>query len=110
MGAIVKPTAYISWIPKGKISVCPTDTYISWLPMGTIEVAPKICAAWLPMGTLSVKPGICASIVPGSQKAKADTLRRVTKPSTVAGDARRRIGISVTKTADAKGIVGRTVR
>ncbi len=108
MGAIVKPTAYISWIPKGKISVCPTDSYISWLPMGTIEVTPQICAAWLPMGTLSVKSGICASIVPGSQKAKADTLRRVSKPTTVAGDTKRRIGISVVETADTARIVGRT--
>ena len=75
--------------------------------MGTIEVTPKICAAWLPMGTLSVKPGICASIVPGSQKAKADTLRRVSKPTTVAGDTKRRIGISVIETADTERIVGR---
>ena len=108
MGVTVKPTAYISWIPKGKISVCPTEAYISWLPMGTIEVTPKICAAWLPMGTLSVKPSICASIVPGSQKAKVDTSRRVTKPSTVAGDTKRKIGVSVTDTADAERIVGRT--
>ena len=107
MGAIVKPTAYISWIPKGKISVYPTEAFPSWLPMGTIEVTPKICAAWLPMGTLSVKPGICASIVPGSQKAKADTLRRVSKPTTVAGDTKRRIGISVIETADTERIVGR---
>ena len=101
MSAIVKPTAYISWIPKGKISVKPTEAYISWLPMGTIEVTPKICAAWLPMGTLSVKPGLCASIIPGSQKAKADTSRRVNKPTIVAGDTQRKIGVSVTETADA---------
>lgn len=76
--------------------------------MGMIELKPQICAAWLPMGTLSVKPGICASIVPGSQKAKADTFRRVSKPTTVAGDTKRRIGISVTEVADTERIVGRT--
>ena len=108
MGSIVKPTAYISWIPKGKITVSPAGAYISWLPMGTIELKPKICAAWLPMGTLSVKPGICASIVPGSQKAKADTSRRVSKSTTVTGDTKRRIGISVTEVADTERIVGRT--
>ncbi|MBR3458251.1 MAG: hypothetical protein IKH16_08890, partial [Selenomonadaceae bacterium] len=108
MGAIVKPTAYISWIPLGKITVSPADAYISWLPMGTIEVTPQICAAWLPMGTLSVTPGLCASIIPGSQKTKADTSRRVSKPVNVAGDTKRRISISVTETADTARIVGRT--
>ena len=108
MGAIVKGAAYISWIPKGKITVSPAGAYISWLPIGTIEVAPKICAAWLPMGTLSVKPGLCASIIPGSQKAKADTSRRMNKLTTVAGDTKREIGVSVTETADTSRIVGRT--
>ena len=92
MGAIVKPTAYISWIPLGKITVSPADAYISWLPMGT----------------LSVTPGLCASIIPGSQKTKADTSRRVSKPVNVAGDTKRRISISVTETADTARIVGRT--
>ena len=76
--------------------------------MGTIDVTPQICAAWLPMGTLSVKLMLGASIVPGSQKAKADTSRRVSKSTTVAGDTTRRIGISVVKTADTARIVGRT--
>ena len=92
MGAIIKPTAYISWIPLGKITVSPADAYISWLPMGT----------------LSVTPGLCASIIPGSQKTKADTSRRVSKPVNVAGDTKRRISISVTETADTARIVGRT--
>ena len=108
MGTIVKPSAYISWIPKGKISVKSTEAYISWLPMGTIEVSPQICAAWLPMGTLSVKPMLCASVISGSQKAKADTSRRVIKPTTVAGDTQRKIGISVTDAADTKRIIGNT--
>ncbi|MBR3458618.1 MAG: hypothetical protein IKH16_10790, partial [Selenomonadaceae bacterium] len=51
---------------------------------------------------------ICASIIPGSQKAKADTSRRVSKSTIVAGDTKRRIGISVTEVADTERIVGRT--
>ena len=78
------------------------------MPMGTIELTPQICAAWLPMGTLSVKPTLCASVIPGSQKARADTSRRVSKPITVAGDTKRRIGISVTESADAIRIISRT--
>lgn len=92
MGAIIKPTAYISWIPIGKITVKSTETYITWLPLGSIEITPKVCAAWLPMGTISVKPALCATVVPGSEKARADTSRKVSKPISVTGDTLRRTG------------------
>ena len=92
MGAIIKPTAYISWTPIGKITVKSTETYITWLPLGSIEITPKVCAAWLPMGTISVKPALCATVVPGSEKARADTSRKVSKPISVTGDTMRRTG------------------
>ena len=70
----------------------PTDAYITWLPFGTIEITPKVCAAWLPMGTISIKPALCATVVPGSEKARADTSRKVSKPIYVTGDTLRRTG------------------
>ena len=112
MGAIIKPTAYISWTPIGKITVEPVDAYITWLPLGSIEITPKIRAAWLPMGTISVKPALCATVVPGSEKARADTSREVSRPISVTGDTLRHTGkldkvstdtarnISRTETAD----------
>ena len=108
MGAIIKPTAYISWIPIGKITVKSTETYITWLPLGSIEITPKVCAAWLPMGTISIKPALCATIVPGSEKAKADTSRKVSKPVSVTGDTLRRTGKPDHISADTARNISRT--
>ena len=108
MGAIIKPTAYISWIPIGKITMKPTDAYITWLPFGTIEITPKVCAAWLPMGTISIKPALCATVVPGSEKARADTSRKVSKPVSVTGDTMRRTGKSNHISADTARNISRT--
>lgn len=92
MGATVKPTAYISWIPIGKVTVKPADAYISWLPLGAIELTPQICASWVPMGTISIKPEICASYVPASRVVtiKADTRRRTSLPNDIKTDAERK--------------------
>lgn len=107
MGAIVKPTAYISWIPLGKVTVKPTEAYISWLPLGTIELAPEIIAAWIPLGKISVKPYMVATLIPGSQKVKADTSRKVSKPMLAAGDTRRILGAPLKMAADALRVVAK---
>ncbi len=108
MGAIIKPTAYISWTPIGKITVKPMDAYITWLPLGTIEITPKVCAAWVPMGTISIKPALCATVVPGSEKARADTSRKVSKPIYVTGDTLRRTGKPDHISADTARNISRT--
>ena len=108
MGIIVQPTAYITWIPLGKITVEPTEAYITWLPFGSVEVTPKVCAAWVPLGKVSVKPMLCASIVPGSEKARADTSRNVSKPLTVTGDTLRRMGKPDNLSADTARNISRT--
>ena len=104
MGEIVKPTAYISWIPVGRISVKPTEAYISWLPLGTVEITPQICASWVPMGTISIKPMIAAAYVPANRMAcvTADTHRRTTIPNDVVADAERMVTQSNTVLADTK--------
>lgn len=108
MGAIIKPTAYISWIPLGKITLKSADAYITWLPLGKISVKPEVLAAWLPMGTITVKPNLCATIVPGSEKARADTSRKVSKPILVVGDTLRRMGRTDNFPADTARITSRT--
>jgi len=100
MRAIIKPTAYIAWLPMGNITVKPADAYVSWLPLGTLSVTPEVCASWVPMGEIHIKPVLCASIVPGSQKTNADTSRKVSKPLSAAGDTLRRIGRPCSPMAD----------
>ena len=108
MGAIIRPASYISWIPLGKITVKPTNAYISWLPLGTIELTPQICAAWLPMGTISLKPQMVATLIPGSQKVKADTSRKMSKPIVTAGDTQRVLGAPSNVAVDSLRVITKT--
>ena len=64
MGATIRPMAYISWIPIGKITVKPAGAYVTWLPYGELNLKPQIFASWVPIGRLSVKPQLCAAMVP----------------------------------------------
>ena len=92
MGIVIKPTAYISWIPYGKIILQPTDAYISWMPQGRISIKPQIAAAWVPMGKIHLKMQILATIVPPSSvqvKAIADVKRQVAWGNDVFADTRR---------------------
>ena len=92
MGIVIKPTAYISWIPYGKIILQPTDAYISWMPMGRISIRPQIAAAWVPMGRIHLKMQILATIVPpssGQAKVTADVKRQVVQKNDVFADTRR---------------------
>ena len=91
MGIVIKPTAYISWIPYGKIILQPTDAYISWRPMGRISIKPQIAAAWVPMGRIHLKMQILATIVPpisGQAKATADVKRQVVQGNQVIADSK----------------------
>lgn len=91
MGIVIKPTAYISWIPYGKIILQPTDAYISWMPMGRISIRPQIAAAWVPMGRIHLKMQIIATIVPpssGQAKAMADVKRKVAQGNQVIADSK----------------------
>lgn len=105
MGIVIKPTAYISWIPHGKIILQPADAYISWMPIGRIIIRPQIAAAWVPMGRIRLKMQIIATIVPPSSvqvKATADVKRQVARGSDVFADTRRS-GIKTEKvSADTK--------
>ena len=92
MGIVIKPTAYISWIPYGKIIIQPTDAYISWMPKGRISIKPQIAAAWVPMGRIHLKMQIIATIVPPTNvqvKATADVKRQVAQSNDVVADTRR---------------------
>ena len=107
MGIIVKPTAYITWIPKGDIFLKPTDAYITWLPLGTVHIKPQIATAWVPMGKIHLKPQIIGSFVPDSiQRVKADTKRRIGKSISVMGDTARQTGTEAVTLADTKRAVG----
>lgn len=64
MGATIRPMAYISWIPIGKITVKPAGAYVTWLPYGELNLKPQIFASWVPIGRLSVEPQLCAAMVP----------------------------------------------
>lgn len=91
MGIVIKPTAYISWIPYGKIILQPTDAYISWMPQGRISIRPQIAAAWVPMGRIHLKMQILATIVPPSRvqaKATADVKRQVARSNQVIADSK----------------------
>lgn len=91
MGIVIKPTAYISWIPYGKIILQPTDAYISWMPMGRISIRPQIAAAWVPMGRIHLKMQIIATIVPPTSvqvKATADVKRQVAYSNQVIADSK----------------------
>ncbi len=105
MGIVIKPTAYISWIPHGKIILQPADAYISWIPQGRISIRPQIAAAWVPMGKIHLKMQILATIVPSTSvqvKATADVKRQVAQGNEVFADTRRS-GIKTEKvSADTK--------
>ena len=91
MGIVIKPTAYMSWIPYGKIILQPTDAYISWMPMGRISIRPQIAAAWVPMGRIHLKMQIIATIVPPTSvqvKATADVKRQVAYSNQVIADSK----------------------
>ena len=91
MGIVIRPTAYISWIPYGKIILQPTDAYISWMPQGRISIRPQIAAAWVPMGRIHFKMQILATIVPpakGQSKATADIKRQVAQSNQVIADSK----------------------
>lgn len=102
MGAIIKPTAYISWTPIGKITVEPVDAYITWLPLGSIELTPKIYASWVPMGSIFIKPMVAATYVPANRMVQisADTNRRLSLPNDVTADTERKVSRSNTAIAD----------
>ncbi len=94
MGIVIRPTAYISWIPYGKIILQPTDVYISWMPMGRISIRPQIAAAWVPMGRIHLKMQILATIVPpisGQAKVTADVKRQVVQKNDVVVVTNRRL-------------------
>ncbi len=94
MGIVIKPTAYISWIPHGKIILQPTDAYISWMPIGRIIIRPQIAAAWVPMGRIHLKMQIIATIVPPSSvqvKATADVKRQLAQENAVIAVTNRRL-------------------
>ena len=94
MGIVIKPTAYISWIPYGKIILQPTDAYISWMPRGRISIRPQIAAAWVPMGRIHLKMQILATIVPptsGQAKVTADVKRQVVQKNDVVVVTNRRL-------------------
>lgn len=94
MGIVIEPTAYISWIPYGKIILQPTDVYISWMPMGRISIRPQIAAAWVPMGRIHLKMQIIATIVPhtsGQAKATVDVKRQVVQENDVFAVTNRRL-------------------
>lgn len=91
MGIVIKPTAYISWIPYGKIILQPTDAYISWMPQGRISIKPQIAAAWVPMGKIHLKTQILATIVPPTNvqvKAIADVKRQVAQSNQAIADSK----------------------
>ena len=91
MGIVIKPTAYISWIPYGKIILQPTDAYISWMPMGRISIRPQIAAAWVPMGRIHIKMQIIATIVSPTSvqvKATADVKRQVAYSNQAIADSK----------------------
>lgn len=73
MGIFIEPKAYISWIPQGKILVKPTEAYITWLPLGKIHL----------------RPLAAATIVPSAAR-----------PTTVAADAERNVGVGYEASAD----------
>ena len=94
MGIVIKPAAYISWIPYGKIILQPTDAYISWMPQGRISIKPQIAAAWVPMGRIHLKMQIIATIVPPTSvqvKATADVKRQVAQENAVIAVTNRRL-------------------
>ena len=94
MGIVIRPTAYISWIPYGKIILQPTDAYISWMPRGRISIRPQIAAAWVPMGRIHLKMQILATIVPptsGQAKVTADVKRQVVQKNDVVVVTNRRL-------------------
>lgn len=98
MGIVIRPTAYISWIPYGKIVLQPTDAYISWMPQGRISIKPQIVAAWVPMGKIHLKTQILATIVPPTNvqvKAIADSKIQTVKVEQTSADTRRQIESAV---------------
>lgn len=92
MGAIIKPTAYISWIPQGRITVRPVDAYISWLPMGTISLRPQIAASIVPPMARQVAVMVDAKRqVALAEEVKADTHRIITFSGTAVADTARMV-------------------
>lgn len=92
MGVTVKPTAYISWVPLGKISLKFTEAYISWLPMGTISLRPQIAASIVPPAETQVTVTVDAKRqVALANEVTADSFRKVAASNEAFADTQRNV-------------------